>query len=439
MLNTMLKTRFMVVLAVFLLGLATACGGSTNIDQDPSGPSQDAGLATQAEQLSAQPTNQEPDQAGETPKNAASAPVEQPVLETSGAATPSQTSNTRTAPALGNLFATPTETAGQQPAPIATIEAPEPIDMVDVQVGQQYESGTRVNFPSIGVSFVIPNGWFGVIPEGSQAFLLGSEDSLGLGMALSHQASEASALIGELGQPIPLDQGVTLQVQGQPEIDGSMIRAAISVSDGNESQPGHLLAVFRQGGGGVIFAGFGPDDGDSYQALIGDLASSVTTTELQTAQAQPQGGDTTSSTGQTAGNQATGTSQSAPSSGLSPIALQWDQHLRGMKVTYISSYSSGSGGGGLSTRIDYYLCRDGRFSFNDSSSVASSDSFSISGGGDLGSSGQGRWEIITEGEAVGIKLTWSDGRADLARLEFYDGGTYINGDRYYVTADYPNC
>ena len=96
-------------------------------------------------------------------------------------------------------------------------------------------------------------------------------------------------------------------------------------------------------------------------------------------------------------------------------------------------------GGGLSTRIDYYLCRDGRFLFNDSSSVASSDSFSISGGGDLGSSGQGRWEIITEGEAVGIKLTWSDGRADLARLEFYDDGTYINGDRYYVTADNPNC
>ncbi len=44
-----------------------------------------------------------------------------------------------------------------------------------------------------------------------------------------------------------------------------------------------------------------------------------------------------------------------------------------------------------------------------------------------------------KGEAVGIKLTWSDGRADLARLEFYDGGTYINGDRYYVTADNPNC
>ena len=433
----MLKTRFMVVLAVILLGLAAACGGSSNNAQDAAGSSQDAGPATQAEQPSPQPTNQQAAEVRETPKNATSAPVEPPATTISETPTPSQSSNTRTAPALGNLFATPTETAEPQPSPMVTIESPERLDMVDVQVGQQYEAGTRVNFPSIGVSFVIPNGWFGVIPEGSQTFLLGSEDSLGLGMALSHQASEASALINELARPIPLDQGVTLQVQGQPQIDGSMIRASISVSDGNESQPGHLLAVFRQGGGGVIFAGFGPDDGDSYQVLIGDLASSFTTTELQTAQAQPQGGDTASSTGQTAGNQATGTSQ--PATDLSPIALQWDQHLRGMKVTYISSYSSGSGGGGLSTRIDYYLCRDGRFLFNDSSSVASSDSFSISGGGDLGSSGQGRWEIITEGEAVGIKLTWSDGRADLARLEFYDGGTYINGDRYYVTADNPNC
>ena len=35
--------------------------------------------------------------------------------------------------------------------------------------------------------------------------------------------------------------------------------------------------------------------------------------------------------------------------------------------------------------------------------------------------------------AVGIKLSWADGRTDLARLEFIDGATYINGDRYFVT------
>ena len=40
--DSRLKTRIMIVLAVFLLGLAAACGGSSNIDQGPSGLSQDA-------------------------------------------------------------------------------------------------------------------------------------------------------------------------------------------------------------------------------------------------------------------------------------------------------------------------------------------------------------------------------------------------------------
>ncbi len=128
----MLKTRFMVVLAVLLLGLAVACGASSNSDQGPSGPSQDAGPGTQAEQPAAQPTNQQPAEVRETPKSAASAPVKPTTPGTSETPTPSQSSTTRTAPALGNLFIAPTETAEPQPALIATIEAAKNLDMVDV-------------------------------------------------------------------------------------------------------------------------------------------------------------------------------------------------------------------------------------------------------------------------------------------------------------------
>ena len=203
------------------------------------------------------------------------------------------------------------------------------------------------------------------------------------------------------------------------------------------SYPG---AVFRTQGGGVVFVGFGTGSPEVYQQAVTQVASSFVPTEIIVIAVQPQEyvSPPTSQPGQPLPQ---GSTRQNPAS-LSPMALQWDQHLRGMKVSYRDSYSSNTlGGGGISTVIDYYLCRDGRFMMQDGSSVSSGSSsdFSFTEGGDLGSSNQGRWEIVTEGNLVGIKLTWSNGQVDLARLEFYDGGTYVNGDRYYVTQDNPYC
>ena len=52
-------------------------------------------------------------------------------------------------------------------------------DMVDVQIGQQYSPGTRVNFPNIGVSFVVPEEWIGQVPQGAEAFVMASTTKQG--------------------------------------------------------------------------------------------------------------------------------------------------------------------------------------------------------------------------------------------------------------------
>lgn len=418
----MFKTKLLVVSVVLLLALASACGGSSNGEDDASSSSTDiqAGQPTE-EQLEKQPAQTSNDESG--------AKLEQSADVVGDDKTPEQNPGGRAPGGLAGIFSKSTETGAK---PVEPTEVDKEPNMVDVQVGQRYESGTRVNFPTIGVSFVVPAGWFGIIPEGSETFLLGADERLGGGIALSHQVAHASDLVTLLNQPIALELGATIEVQGQAEIDGSMIRARISLSDGTDTLPGHLLAVFRQGGGGLVFVGFGPEEDDPYQSLVGDLASSFSTTEIQAAQVPP------GPTDPAAPNvQAIGVNQSAEA--LSPIAQEWDQRLRGMKATYISSYSSGGTGGGFSTRVEYFFCRDGRFSFVDSSSIASADSFSFSGGGDLSSSGQGRWKIVTEGDSFGIELTLDDGTSGVARLDFYDGETYINGERHFVTDDNPYC
>ncbi len=100
-----------------------------------------------------------------------------------------------------------------------------------------------------------------------------------------------------------------------------------------------------------------------------------------------------------------------------PAGNEWAQWLAGKKVTYMDSYSSGNAGG-YSMRMDIFLCSSGELF------------------GNAGGQGQntGRWRIITQGQLVGIELRYSDGRVEQYQLQYQDGATYVNGERWYVTA-----
>jgi hypothetical protein len=276
--------------------------------------------------------------------------------------------------------------------------------MVDVRIGQQYSGGTRVNFPSIGVSFVVPDEWIGQIPPGAEAFVMGSHIRQGLIIAMSHRASQLDQLAQEFQQPVPLDQGVVLHLQQPAQVSDPQLSALISVSDGLNNLPGYLVALARDGGGGVVFAGFGPEPLEYYQTLVGALASSFQETPGETVTAPPSSGR--DSAGEAASQ-----------------VREWDQFLRGKKLTYLHSYSSNTpGGGGFSTQIEYYLCRDGRFRYGGSDSLSGGDFAAFPGGGSS-SSGQGRWKIISEGPTIGIKFSWDDGRVTASRLEYIDSKT----------------
>ena len=84
-------------------------------------------------------------------------------------------------------------------------------------------------------------------------------------------------------------------------------------------------------------------------------------------------------------------------------------------------------------RQDIFLCSSGEFLYKDESSV------SVDVGGAFGNSGgqgqdTGRWRIITQGQLVGIELRYNDGRVEQYQLQYQDGATYVNGERWYVTA-----
>jgi hypothetical protein len=139
---------------------------------------------------------------------------------------------------------------------------------------------------------------------------------------------------------------------------------------------------------------------------------------------------------------ATGNQQKAPGQAVtpsgpqavdrSPLAQQWQQRLRGKKLTFLSSYNSGGGGGGMSSKTEVWLNSDGTFR------VYSESSVSIYVPGANGSSGgtrqvRGTWRIYVQAGRPMLEKRYENGQIETSALEDRNGQTFINGRRWFVT------
>ena len=295
------------------------------------------------------------------------------------------------------------------------------LQMVDVQLGQEFQAGTRVNFPNVGLSFIVPQGWLGGVPQGAQAFVLQSPNNAGFVLVTSHQSDSADMIIAELQQPVELDTGFFMRLAAQPEVSGEWVTAAVNGTDGSDQIPGFLMAQVPTNEVGALFIGFGEDGSDFYRQLLSQLTETLIETTVKVASPESD----------LSGGRATGSSDEAE---------EWAQFLQGKRATYLDSYSSGGAtGGGYSTKIEYDLCTDGRFFSDDSSSISGGSFGSFSGGGNLGSSGSGSWSIIAEAGQFGLELRWADGSISQRLLEYIDEATYMDGERWFITPDNTSC
>ena len=122
----------------------------------------------------------------------------------------------------------------------------------------------------------------------------------------------------------------------------------------------------------------------------------------------------------------------------SPLVDEITDLLRHTRLTYLESYSSGSGGG-YSTRRSIDLCPDMRFHQQGSMQLG------VDIGGAFGSAqgrgqGAGRWAVIPgEGQGLILELRHDGGAVQRYGLRFEDGRTYLDGERYFrIGANDPN-
>jgi hypothetical protein len=266
---------------------------------------------------------------------------------------------------------------------------------VELQTGQQYTSGTRVESVADGVSFVIPAEWLGGLPPDAAAFMLGSNTRHGLGMVIMRSATSWQEIEQFLGQPQDLGEGVVLR----PISAGRRTERGYEISLANHAYAGHAIGrIGEQGNGVIVFFGGPATERDDFVRLAAGTADSVVF--------------------------------AAPRE--SAMAQQWRAHLAGMMLRRSSSYYSGGTDGsyvGSSSSQSLHLCSDGSYVYLSRSSVAADAGGGTSGYNSGDGAQHGQWSVETIGARVLLSLRSTDGESSQHALQVQGEYTYVDGER----------
>jgi len=271
----------------------------------------------------------------------------------------------------------------------------------ELQPGQQYVAGVRVDAMAEGISFSVPAEWIGGLPAQSPIFMFGSNSRPGLGMVIMRQATTWQDAVSMLNQPQDLGNGVVLM----PVAEGRKTERGYEIDFSNTQYTGHAVARIGDAGNGVVVFFGGPANNSQYYLqLAQQTAESVRFNQPQIASGQQQ----------------------------------WYSMLAGMMLKRMSSYYSGGLDGayvGASSSESLHLCSDGSFAYFSSSSIAADGG--VGGGynasGYEGASGAqtGQWSIEAMGAQTLLVLRDRNGEFSQHSLQFADGNTLLDGDRVY--------
>ncbi len=273
-----------------------------------------------------------------------------------------------------------------------------------------YSAGTALESPTLGVAFVMPEGWAGKFAQDakSQVVVMGSNTIEGVGLAIPQLGQSPAQVVAALRESQNLGSGVVLRPTAEPSVQGSRVTARFQ----DNVYVGRALAVLDPAGQSVIFFFSGPLKNEAaYGQVLEALARSTGFAPPVPATAQAE-------------------APAAAGSAAPGMDQQWSRLLAGQMLHYFSTYNSGAGGGGMASHKVLHLCSDGRFSYTgDSSMTMNVPGAGASSAGRGGSRGQWRVESPTQTTAV-LVLT-ADGGTSMRWQLRYDGSkTFLNNQRW---------
>jgi len=262
---------------------------------------------------------------------------------------------------------------------------------------------TQVKDAAWGVTFSVPAGWSG--QKTGAGYLYTSTQGKTLLLLSPNQYASMEELLSQADAGINDENGTALEASTKPTLFGST-GAKVEYAGTVNGSPARAVAIgllSRNGDGlNVLLIAEADDFSPSDVRLVESVARSVKFSVVKT----------------------------------NPAAGEWKEKLSHTRLTYISTYASG-GGGGTSAQTEIHICRDGSFSFS-SSSMVSLDVPGASGLSSGGDTGEGSWRVVTQGGQPVLELRFRNGEVRTYNITYPNNTLHLNGVRYFMTND-PAC
>lgn len=267
----------------------------------------------------------------------------------------------------------------------------------EVAADVRYEGGTHLSIAALGLSFTLPSGFYGGVPQGSSVMIL-ADNSNEITIIISADEMEAKNVFGEMQKQIPIDGGVYIAPTGMIKNEGNRWWGNYAVHGMPQETKGYGEIRLGEHGIGVGFIVLAfPASFDRAKKATEEFFSSLKFSPPQQTQAASSAG----------------------------INQPWDQYLKGQSLKYY--YTQGD----FSDTDFIHLCSNGTFTRNKRTS-----SGGVTGTGTMWGGNQGTWQASGQGDSGTLILYNQDGTRAEFRIQYGQGnkgtGLYLNGSRYYV-------
>ncbi len=263
----------------------------------------------------------------------------------------------------------------------------------------RYDGNTSLVIPALGITFTIPEGWYGGIVSGSPYMVL-ADDANEVNIIITANEMVEEMVATELQQTIVLDETISISPKGTIQREGRRWWGEYTISGVERDMQCYLevkLGEFTIGAGCIVMA-LPSSFEKGKKAASAILKSMIFTAPVQ--------------------------SQAAASSGIN---MPWSDYLKGKSLKYY--YTQGD----FSDTDFIHLCSDGSFTRR-----KNTVSGGITGTGTLHGKNLGTWQATGQGDVGSLVLTFRDGGQAEFQLHYGEGkkgrGLYLNGYRYFVEA-----